>query len=73
MSAFVKELWSEVIVIERHKGSKWGSKKRQVERNVMIERSQKLDIWPETLRQTSTRPLKYTFHQHSSRLSEKSV
>ena len=44
MSAFVKELWSEVIVIERHKGSKWGSKKRQVERKVMIERSQKLDI-----------------------------
>ena len=44
MSAFVKELRSEVIVIERHKGSNWESKKRQVESNAMIERSQKLDI-----------------------------
>ena len=27
-----------------YKGGKWGSKKRQIERNVMVERSQKLGI-----------------------------
>ena len=33
-----------MIVIDRYKGGKWGSKKRQIERNVMVERSQKLGI-----------------------------
>ena len=33
-----------MIVIDRYKGGKWGSKKRQIERKVIVERSQKLDI-----------------------------
>ena len=33
-----------MIVIDRYKEGKWGSKKRQIECNVMVERSQKLDI-----------------------------
>ena len=44
MSDFIRKLESEMIVIERYKGGKWGSKKRQIERNVMVECSQKLDI-----------------------------
>ena len=44
MSDFIRELGSEMIVIDRYKGAKLGSKKRQIERNVMVERSQKLGI-----------------------------
>ena len=44
MSDFIRELGSEVIVIDRYKGGKWGSEKRQIERDVMVKRSQKLGI-----------------------------
>ena len=44
MSDFIRELGSEMIVIDRYKGAKLGSKKCQIERNVMVERSQKLGI-----------------------------
>ena len=44
MSNLIRDLGSEVIVIDHYKGGKWGSKKRQIERNVMFERSQKLGI-----------------------------
>ena len=33
-----------MIVIDHYKGGKWGSKNRQIERNVMVERSQMLGI-----------------------------
>ena len=40
----IRKLSSEIIVIDRYKVGKWGSKKRQIERNIMVECSQKLDI-----------------------------
>ena len=46
MSDFIREVGSKVVVIDRYKGGKWGggAKKRQIERDVMVKRSQKLGI-----------------------------
>ena len=44
ISDFIRDLGSVVIVIHRWKGGKWRSKKRQTDRNVIVERYQKLGI-----------------------------
>ena len=44
MSDFIRDLGSVVIVIHRYKRGKWGSKKRQIDCNVIVKRFQKLGI-----------------------------
>ena len=43
-SEFIRGLGSDVIVIDRWKGGEWRSTKRQIECNIMVERSQKLGV-----------------------------